>query len=118
MISKKIDEAVKVLHESFEPKQTKKNKIQESVEQTEKIVLKGNEDEIYDALSSVLAVGLAQIEDMTGLTFKDSKEAEEFLISAFASLRTKGKSKLVAALRKFDRVGAKRIKADFKRQIK
>lgn len=76
-----------------------------------------HEREIAKELVASLSVFLFAVEKIFGQEFDSAKEAEDFIFSAFKSLRTREVDVLRNMLRRFDRIGGERMADLFKRSL-
>jgi len=74
--------------------------------------------EIIQVMATAFAVGLAQVENIVGENFENSREAEKFFWSLARMMRTGSASgDLKASLRRFDRIGGEKILSTFRRDL-
>jgi len=74
--------------------------------------------EIIQVMATAFAVGLAQVENIVGENFENSREAEKFFWSLARMMRTGSASgDLKASLRRFDRIGGEKVLSTFRRDL-
>lgn len=110
--SKVMDESVEITEKEDE------EEIEDSSSEEMEDALDGDKrKEIAQAMSTAIAVGLAQIENIIGEDFSDAAEAEKFFWAIARFLKSSGHGDLKASLRRFDRIGGERVLSTFKREL-
>jgi hypothetical protein len=73
--------------------------------------------EVAQVFADALAVVLAQVEKMTEKEFKSSEQAFDFVMKMLPVLRSRHRSELLRAFRRFDRMGAHRVVSLYRRTL-
>ena len=80
-------------------------------------VLDERPQEVAQVFADALAVVLAQVEKMSDKEFKSADQAFDFVMNMLPKLKSRHRSELLKAFRRFDRMGAHRVASLYRRTL-